>query len=217
LKALTCVRYAGTLLFVLVGFTAASACTFTVDLDPLSNGDCGDTSKKCTDPMDSVVKCVDQLDPRFGCALPGCVPCVIDHATPTCSSAGACAIGSCDAGWEACNGEQSDGCETHIASDPENCGGCGQGCNLDNAQTQCMAGTCAVTECLENYDNCDAVNGNGCECDLTTNECQDDDANGRYACCPQGFAECTDADGDVNDECACAASSVCKNGECVAQ
>ena len=45
-----------------------------------------------------------------------------------------------------CNGVASDGCEASLTT-TSNCGACSQPCNLDNAQADCSAGTCALVAC----------------------------------------------------------------------
>jgi hypothetical protein len=215
LRPLVRARHVGTALIALFISGAVTACTFVVDLEPLKNKDCGDAQKVCIDAMDSVEKCVDITDSRYGCNSRECHPCVVDHARAQCSTGGLCAIAACDAGYADCDGQDGNGCETHTAAEIDNCGNCGIKCNsetIPNADVICMAGVCTVTECQGTFDNCDTININGCECDLTTNECQGDKGE---LCCPQGFAECTDADGDdANDGCACADGMVCNDGVC---
>ena len=49
------------------------------------------------------------------------------NATAACLG-GVCGIGMCDAGFEDCNLNAADGCETNINSSASNCGGCGLAC-----------------------------------------------------------------------------------------
>src|SRR5690606_34650640 len=49
-----------------------------------------------------------------------------------------------------------------------NCGGCGVGCTLPNANETCSTGTCAVGSCNAGYGNCDLNHANGCERNLNT-------------------------------------------------
>lgn len=59
--------------------------------------------------------------------------------TRACSS-GKCG-GACAPGFADCNEDkQADGCETDIANDPKNCGGCGEVCPLGG----CAAGKCSA-------------------------------------------------------------------------
>lgn len=58
---------------------------------------------------------------------------------------GRCGYG-CFPGFADCNGRLDDGCETEVAKDPHNCGGCGIEC--DNAAGQpCVNGQCVTAEC----------------------------------------------------------------------
>jgi len=52
--------------------------------------------------------------------------CGDEHATATCS-AGKCSL-VCDAGYDDCDGEAVNGCETNLATSPFHCGACGNGC-----------------------------------------------------------------------------------------
>jgi len=53
---------------------------------------------------------------------------------------------TCENGWGDCNGNRSDGCETHVAADPKNCGGCGIVCDGIAGQA-CVDGQCMVEPC----------------------------------------------------------------------
>ena len=81
-----------------------------------------------------------------------------------------CVNGECDpncAGlWGDCDGDPDDGCETALTS-TTNCGRCGQRCSLANGGQTCADGTCRLTSCSRGYANCDDVDSNGCETDLT--------------------------------------------------
>jgi hypothetical protein len=100
--------------------------------------------------------------------------CSTNHVpTPHCSS-GTC-DGACDTanGWADCyNGKLTDGCETQLTTDPDNCGGCGSAyaCSHNHVPTpHCSSGTCDGA-CESGYDDC--VNGrlaDGCETSVTNN------------------------------------------------
>lgn len=45
----------------------------------------------------------------------------------------------CEEGFDECDGDEGTGCETDIANDPENCGGCGH---------RCHDGSCELERCL---------------------------------------------------------------------
>jgi len=72
-----------------------------------------------------------------------------------------------------CNGLLSDGCEANKNTDVNNCGGCGNKCDLPNVSNNvCVNGVCKVGSCMSGYGNCDGVDSNGCETDLTSiNSC----------------------------------------------
>lgn len=108
-------------------------------LQCLCKGDktrCGDTCKDlATDPN------------NCGACGVGCSS-LTNVGTP--HGLGYCAYGSCafecTLGWGDCNGDLNDGCETHVRSDPSNCGGCGIRCDIEAGQA-CIGGRCAVEPC----------------------------------------------------------------------
>jgi cysteine-rich repeat protein len=70
----------------------------------------------------------------------------------------------CPAGQANCNLSSADGCEATIASDPQNCGGCGVVCGgAPNAEGSCAGSVCGIA-CHGGFASCDGIDGNGCEC-----------------------------------------------------
>jgi hypothetical protein len=78
-------------------------------------------------------------------------------------SGGVCS--GCDTGRGDCNGDPDDGCETPLDT-PADCGACGRGCDLANATSACVAGSCAVEACAAGFADCDGLANNGCEVDI---------------------------------------------------
>lgn len=72
------------------------------------------------------------------------------HVTAaTCSpdSTVKCTITGCDAGYKDCNGQHTDGCEIATLSDVNNCGACGNRCELPHATMECAGGQCSFVAC----------------------------------------------------------------------
>jgi hypothetical protein len=80
--------------------------------------------------------------------------------------AGSC-VPSCAAGWEDCDGNPNNGCETNVNSNKDNCGACGTKCTNANGNTSCVLGLCTPA-CSSNYASCDGNPNNGCETSLLT-------------------------------------------------
>ncbi|PKN21364.1 MAG: hypothetical protein CVU65_17010, partial [Deltaproteobacteria bacterium HGW-Deltaproteobacteria-22] len=79
----------------------------------------------------------------------GCgAPCAPDHATGSCVD-GSCVLESCNDGFLDCDGDGT-GCETDIAADQANCGGCDHSCaahaGANAASVNCSLGVC-VYQC----------------------------------------------------------------------
>ncbi|HET6921830.1 MAG TPA: hypothetical protein VFI16_01660, partial [Anaeromyxobacteraceae bacterium] len=136
----------------------------------------------------------------------------IANGTPACVG-GACAVGACDAGFADCNGFPGDGCEAALATDVAHCGGCGTACPaVDHGTPGCAAGACGVGSCAAGFGDCDALPGNGCEADLSSDlahcgtcaaACAPPNATGvcaagtcGVAACQAGFGDCDGLPGD---------------------
>ena len=94
----------------------------------------------------------------------GCgVVCKVANATASCSG-GLCAVKQCNGGFGDCNGMASDGCETSVAADIENCGACGAKCvGMGNQAASCSSGVCGVGSCDAPFKDCNGKPADGCE------------------------------------------------------
>ncbi|MBL8601309.1 MAG: hypothetical protein JNK72_05245 [Myxococcales bacterium] len=100
------------------------------------------------------------------CGMCGNV-CAVPNAQPRCA-AGRCEVARCDAGFDNCDNNAANGCETNTSSNPSACGGCGRVCNLANvAAATCAAGQCGVGQCAPGFADCDGNPANGCEVNLS--------------------------------------------------
>jgi len=138
-------------------------------------------------------------------------PSDIPNASANCVNS-MCSI-QCAPGYSNCDGNLANGCETLTASDPQNCGTCGNVCPTGiNGFTSCTSSACTIT-CNTGFANCDSNILNGCEVDLKTdilncgscgNVCPS--SNGTPTCsngncaitCNTGFGNC---DGNVTNGC----------------
>ena len=103
------------------------------------------------------------------------------HAEASCKE-GACEL-SCDDGYEDCDGLAETGCESDLALDPENCGGCGTRCVFPNGIPSCVSSGCVLSACQSGYKSCDNNPDNGCEQDVNTSSEHCGDCN---TPCPTG-------------------------------
>ncbi len=101
-----------------------------------------------------------------GCAFTSSSP----HAGGGLSCVGGQCKPSCDSLFDDCNGDYRDGCETALTT-ASNCGACGQGCSIANASATCSTGSCRVSQCAQDWRDCDN-DGTSCETQLgTTQNC----------------------------------------------
>jgi hypothetical protein len=167
-----------------------NGCEVNLNSDPNHCGSCGTV---CPGPVPPATcpfqkKCVNGMCAASSCMLPyadcdgnsanGCetnllnsvencgvcgLACAPPHATGACAAC-VCAIAQCDAGWADCDGLYDNGCETNLAINAANCGGCGNNCNAGQvchdgacgcAPEACVPATCqghtyACSDCVDN-------------------------------------------------------------------
>ncbi|CAF1032383.1 unnamed protein product, partial [Didymodactylos carnosus] len=142
-----------------------------------------------------------------------CKKCSPANGKPGCSS-GTCQVQTCDAGFGDCDGIASNGCETNVQTDVNNCGFCFKQCTADNNTAQCCSGICLNKTCDAGFGDCDRNVSNGCETNIQTdvNNCgacgkKCSPANGKPGCssgtcqvqtCDAGFGDC---DRNVSNGC----------------
>ena len=95
--------------------------------------------------------------------------CSQNHIAPACAN-GSCEAGVCAAGWDDCDHSKGqDGCETHVAADPNNCGACNDQCSNQHINRLCAAGSCESGACLGHFADCNMdKRTDGCEVDTST-------------------------------------------------
>jgi len=148
-----------------------------------------------------------QVDPE-NCGKCG-VSCILPGALTICEL-GKCKYLGCAPGFHDMNKDQKDGCEYpcvatgaelcdgkdndcngktdetfDLQTDVDNCGACGNACQLANAVVKCEGGTCKIQQCKTGFIDKDKNDQNGCEepCTLSnggTELCdgKDNDCNG---------------------------------------
>lgn len=74
---------------------------------------------------------------------------------------------TCDAGYDDCDLEPSNGCEVELGTDFD-CTACGDNCNIAQNVTglACTANGCEWTDCISGFADCDGQENNGCEVEL---------------------------------------------------
>ncbi len=88
----------------------------------------------------------------------------------TCGASQTCTAGTCAcaSGTGDCDGNAANGCETDLTNSTTNCGRCGNACQMrSNSTPSCTGGVC-VPQCGAGFGNCDGMEPNGCEENLTT-------------------------------------------------
>ncbi|MBN2493011.1 MAG: hypothetical protein JXR96_00365, partial [Deltaproteobacteria bacterium] len=79
-------------------------------------------------------------------------------------SGGSCGL-SCAGGTTLCAGRCVD---TDL--DPDNCGGCDRLCSYDHGVAACIDRSCLLAACSGGWDDCDGLDTNGCEADLSSDD-----------------------------------------------
>lgn len=76
----------------------------------------------------------------------------------------------CLQGWQDCDGDDSNGCETNTNASVQHCGACGVKCPSPfNSSPLCSSGKCSF-QCVGTYSDCNTAAGDGCEIDTATDE-----------------------------------------------
>lgn len=102
------------------------------------------------------------------CGTCGKVCAAVANGTPGCAASN-CGIGSCNANFDNCDGNVTNGCETNITTNIAHCSGCGKACpNYANASAKCAASVCSLGTCNSGFANCDMADANGCEINTNT-------------------------------------------------
>jgi subtilisin family serine protease len=162
----------------------ADGCETSLAFDPNSCGACGnicDLPNVSGNVCDNGICQIDSCEPGWGdcdgIANTGCefdvssdmdncgacgFACVFNNGSGDCIDS-ACVVATCDAGFDDCNGDSSDGCEADLNNDIPNCGGCDIPCEFDNATALCSSGVCQMGDCDSGFEDCNVDILDGCE------------------------------------------------------
>jgi hypothetical protein len=168
--------------------SSSDGCEVTTTTDPANCGTCGNAcaypnaSPLCQNSFCAMGACttghadcdkkssngceVDtDIDPlRCGSCSKICL--AVPHGNPTCN-AGTCGY-TCEGGFFDCDGQSANGCESVVATDPANCGGCGNACaSVPNATSAGCAGGACKLSCTGAFGDCNGSYDDGCELDLS--------------------------------------------------
>lgn len=161
----------------------SSSCRSVLD-DPNNCGGCGQrcpgstpqcaggrcTSQSCaagTADCDGNAQnaCETRIDDPQNCGACGRRCSNLAHARSACHDQ-RCAIDRCEDGWQNCDGDPYNGCETAVNESQNDCGACGNPCSLPHARSRCSAGRCEIDTCDPGRADCNQNPADGCEIDL---------------------------------------------------
>jgi hypothetical protein len=143
----------------------------------------------------------DEINPNMMCPA-------VPNTTDAMCIQGRCEY-TCALKYGNCNNDWSDGCETRLQDNDDNCGECGKRCDLPNAIGRCEDVQCKIVSCKSGYYDINKDPKDGCE----------------YQCTPQGQEKCNGIDddcdgntdnGDIRILCPTASNTTyaCENGKC---
>jgi Stigma-specific protein, Stig1 len=182
-----------------------------------SNGKCGLTCRHnyadCNhNPSDGCEVYV--LDNFDNCGSCGNI-CQFDHGYGECSN-GQCVFEGCNIGYMDCNHNPSDGCEVHVMSDNQQCGGCGPAYKCRNSKI-CYNGCCQdpnnIQSCeslRELYLNTPRIGADGYPCPVGYMDCNNESADG----CEVNWWNDENHCGGCEIKCSSVAFPNCIKGEC---
>jgi hypothetical protein len=119
--------------------------------------------------------------------------CNVPNATTSCPG-GNCLF-TCLQDWGDCDNNPTNGCETLITVDQQNCGGCNMPCVINNGAGSCANGMCRLVSCNKCYAGC--LDPNACD----TNTCVEPANCGT---CGKSCAANAAGTNCVNGKCGCA-------------
>jgi len=147
--------------------------------------------------------CETSLTSRTDCVMCN-TSCEYDNAIADCSE-GSCELVQCKSGYDDCDKDLSNGCETPLDTLTD-CGACDTVCTVDRGTPNCAGGICTAESCDSGHADCDAKADNGCETELgTVNACSGcgDDCtaldNVSQVSCEQDGCHITSCAGDYLD------------------
>jgi hypothetical protein len=113
-------------------------------------------------------RCQRKNDPDWGCG--SCKTCKLDNARKITCIHTNCSPEVCADGWGNCDTNAANGCETHIAIEPANCGACANSCKkgVHVASLTCESGHCKITACEDSFLDCNGDPTDGCEIDTSS-------------------------------------------------
>ncbi len=122
-------------------------------------------------------------------------PCVRANAATRCSTEGACLLGACALGFDDCDGNPGNGCETSLES-PDSCGSCGNQCDTP----WCQAGECLLWPPIGPLPDAGRNDASSCPavemetCDAIDNDCDgivDESVSAIECALPNGESLCS--------------------------
>ncbi|MSP61794.1 MAG: hypothetical protein EXR72_15965 [Myxococcales bacterium] len=148
---------------------------------------CGACNAACPNVFNGVRACVNSIctvgtcnqnfadcdkNPANGCEIQSsndikncgacAAACALANTSQSCV-AGVCAVGTCTAPFNNCDGNPVNGCESSQLTDVNNCGGCAKKCAANNASVACTAGACGIAMCTAPFLDCNKTFADGCE------------------------------------------------------
>ncbi|MBI5512675.1 MAG: FG-GAP repeat protein [Deltaproteobacteria bacterium] len=91
---------------------------------------------------------------------------------PVAGGAPMCSMGRCNsmcaADFDDCDRDTRNGCEADLRTTVAHCGRCGNACAFANAVPACAARACQLMSCMAGFQNCNAMNADGCEVNTLT-------------------------------------------------